>query len=158
MATYAHTAPGRTATEWEPLPDHLLAVAETAAAFGWAEVARVAGQLHDIRKVSDAVHAYLHGRGPSVDHSTAGARVTAETYPGGLGRMIATIIASHYADLGDGLELEQRLDAALTVIPSYAGWQAQTGRLLAAALRQSHASAWRCLSFSLGRLPVPCRR
>ena len=54
---YAHSLRDRPTTEWEKLPDHLKAVAERAAAFaapfGWAQVALVAGLLHDIGKCSD---------------------------------------------------------------------------------------------------------
>ncbi|MHB1110509.1 MAG: CRISPR-associated endonuclease Cas3'', partial [Devosia sp.] len=106
---YAHSLPGRPAADWEPLGHHLRAVgdraASFAAAFGWAEVMRVAGALHDVGKFSAEFADYIKcssegdvaPRGP--DHSTAGARVAAASYPGPLGRMLAFIIAGHHAGL-----------------------------------------------------------
>lgn len=53
---YAHSLPGRPEDTWEPLEIHARAVAERAAAFadmfGWAEVARALGLLHDAGKAS----------------------------------------------------------------------------------------------------------
>src|SRR4051812_16616988 len=96
---YAHSLSGRPIEEWEKLSDHLTAVATLAAtfaaSFGWAEVARVAGLLHDIGKCSEEFLSYIQNssagvpglRGP--DHSTAGARASIDTYPGTIGRMLA---------------------------------------------------------------------
>jgi CRISPR-associated endonuclease/helicase Cas3 len=53
---YAHSLPNQLCEAWEPLGSHLIAVGDRAAtvaeSFGWAEVARVAGLLHDIGKCS----------------------------------------------------------------------------------------------------------
>src|SRR5689334_11521811 len=96
---YAHSFAGKPEAEWEYLPDHLQAVAELAATFalvfGWAEAARIAGQLHDIGKCSPDFLDYLRRsthsaerlRGP--DHSTAGARAAAQAYPGNFGMVLA---------------------------------------------------------------------
>ncbi|TXN40543.1 CRISPR-associated endonuclease Cas3'' [Methylobacterium sp. WL30] len=139
---FAHSRPGEPTEAWEPLAAHLAVVADRAAcfasAFGWAEAARVAGLLHDIGKVSPEVQAYLRGLGPSRDHSTAGARVAAETFGCGLGRLIATIVAGHHAGLGDGADLDRRLDRTLTPLPSYASWERHATALpTLAALRPS---------------------
>ncbi|MHB1103729.1 MAG: CRISPR-associated helicase Cas3' [Devosia sp.] len=135
---YAHSLPGRPAADWEPLGHHLRAVgdraASFAAAFGWAEVMRVAGALHDVGKFSAEFADYIKcssegdvaPRGP--DHSTAGARVAAASYPGPLGRMLAFIIAGHHAGLADAEGLDRRL-AADHAIPGYDGWQAHTPAL-----------------------------
>lgn len=132
MTLYAHSVPGRPEADWEPLPDHLAAVAARAAAFarlfGWAETARAAGLLHDIGKASAEVQAYLRGQGPSRDHSTAGARVGAALYPTLLGRMIAAIVAGHHAGLSDGADLDRRLDPSHP-IPDHAAWPSQAGPL-----------------------------
>lgn len=121
---FAHSLDGHPVGEWEPLANHLAAVAaraaDFAAAFGWAETARVAGQLHDIGKCSAAFQAYIAAprnsgaagrRGP--DHSTAGARVATAVYPGPLGRLLALAIAGHHAGLADATELERRLPEVL---------------------------------------------
>lgn len=69
-ALYAHTRPDRPAAEWEPLADHLAAVAERAAAFagafGAGEPGRVAGLLHDIGKASARLQGYLRGASVSI--------------------------------------------------------------------------------------------
>ena len=126
---YAHSLDDRGPEDWEPLAHHLAKVgqraADYAATFGWAETARVAGQLHDIGKCSASFQAYIATprndlksgrRGP--DHSTAGARVSSEAYPGPLGRMLAFMIAGHHAGLADAKELDRRL-AADHAIESY---------------------------------------
>ncbi len=132
MPLYAHSIPGRPEGEWEPLPVHLAAVAATASAFassfGWAETARAAGLLHDIGKTSAEVQAYLRGRGPSRNHSTAGARVAQATYPKILGRMIAAVVAGHHTGLLDGERLDRQLDHTYD-IPAFAGWETQAGLL-----------------------------
>jgi CRISPR-associated endonuclease/helicase Cas3 len=110
--------------------------AEFANAFGWSAVARVAGQLHDIGKCSEQFQSYIKNEGGEggrgCDHSTAGAREAVAAYLGHLGRMLAYIIAGHHAGLADAPDLDARLSAD-HMIPSYAGWQAQTGALPATA-------------------------
>jgi CRISPR-associated endonuclease/helicase Cas3 len=136
---FAHSLIGQPLAEWETLPAHLSAVATRAAgfaaAFGCAGLARAAGQLHDIGKASVAFQTYIAApqdaaggrKGP--DHSTAGARQAMAAFPGSLGRMLAAIIAGHHAGLGDGDELDRRLDPANHQIAPFAGWQAAAGPL-----------------------------
>lgn len=133
---YAHSLPGRPVEEWETLPDHLRAVAKLAASlaaiFGWAEVARVAGLLHDVGKCSDEFFAYIKlsamggekRRGP--DHSTAGARAAKETYSRSLGTILAYIIAGHHAGLANWPDLERRLCLDYK-IPDYVEWREFAG-------------------------------
>ena len=63
MRKYAHSIQGKEAVSWEELSSHLQDVstraASFAAAFGWSEMARIAGLLHDIGKVSNAYQAYI---------------------------------------------------------------------------------------------------
>jgi CRISPR-associated endonuclease/helicase Cas3 len=129
---YAHSLPGRPVEEWEKLPEHLRAVAARAgtfaAEFGWAEVARLAGLLHDIGKCSSEFFAYINRssageerlRGP--DHSTAGARVAEKAFPFPFGRFLSHIIAGHHAGLSDREKLERRLGPDYR-IASYDGWE-----------------------------------
>lgn len=129
---YAHSLPGEAMDRWETLSDHQEAVAalaaEFAAVFGWAEVARLAGRLHDIGKLSAAFQAYIAGQRESGgDHSSAGARIALDAYRLPLGTMLAAIIAAHHAGLADGIDLARRLEGAAGLVP--AGWQAQAGPL-----------------------------
>lgn len=129
---YAHSLKGLPVDEWEKLPDHLNAVGSRAAhfasVFGWAEVARAAGLLHDIGKCSAEFGSYIERssageeglRGP--DHSTAGARAAETTYPFPFGRFLSHIIAGHHAGLSDWEKLGRRLTADYR-IASYAGWE-----------------------------------
>ncbi len=115
-AFFAHTLPNRPESDWEPLEDHLNAVAVGnaffagaagfAEPFGGREVARIAGLWHDLGKYAPQFQAYLRGavagtRG-SVDHSTAGAalalRAFGATEAAGI---LAFVIAGHHAGLAD---------------------------------------------------------
>lgn len=127
---YAHSIPGEPPEVWEPLPDHLAAVgrraAEFAAPFGWVEVARLAGNLHDVGKLSPEFQAYIRGkRLTGGDHSSAGARIAYETYPRTAGKLLAAIIAAHHAGLADGGELERRMANFKGRVPP--GWEALAG-------------------------------
>ncbi|MBS7811800.1 CRISPR-associated helicase Cas3' [Roseococcus pinisoli] len=135
---YAHSLETADRSGWEPLPEHLAAVATRAAgfaeSFGWDVVARAIGLLHDIGKVSEGYQAYIAtprepGRtvkGP--DHSTAGARIAVEAYGPMVGKMMAFAIAGHHAGLADAVELQQRLGPERRIEP-YQGWEAQAGPL-----------------------------
>jgi CRISPR-associated endonuclease/helicase Cas3 len=131
---YAHSLAGKSCEQWEPLSHHLAAVGERAgqfaASFGWTAMARVAGQLHDIGKLSAAFQAYIHNERPSGgDHSSAGACVALERYPGLGGKLLAAIIAAHHAGLADGVDLTRRLDAFKLKVPQ--SWEAHAGELAA---------------------------
>ncbi|TNC14386.1 CRISPR-associated endonuclease Cas3'' [Methylobacterium terricola] len=130
---YAHSVPGHAITQWEPLADHLAQVGDAAArfadAFGWGELARLAGTLHDVGKASETFQSYLHGLASSCDHSTAGARVAVAEYPGAVGRMLAVIVAGHHAGLDDGDGIDRRLDPRQTSIPGFEGWQSHAAAL-----------------------------
>jgi len=133
---FAHSLQDRPIEDWDPLSHHLAAVgnraAEFAAAFGWEEAARVAGRLHDIGKCSAEFQAYIRRaresdrRAHGPDHSTAGARVAAETYGKQLGRMLAFAIAGHHSGLADFADLERRLKPEHPIEP-YVRWEAYAG-------------------------------
>ena len=133
-AVYAHSRPGEPQETWETLDSHAALVAEhagrNAAPFGWRRVGALAGQLHDIGKVSAAFQAYIRapGTSPGCDHSTAGAREAAARFAV-LGPLLTYGIAGHHAGLADAARLEDRLDHARTTIPPVPGWEAHAGAL-----------------------------
>lgn len=135
---YAHSLADSEPEAWELLQDHLVAVAgESArfgAVFGFGEIARVAGLLHDIGKASDAFQRYIAdsdkseaARGP--DHSSAGAREAIALFgpKNGMGRLVAFAIAGHHAGLPDSDKLDERLAKPLE---PYNGWEAHAGSLV----------------------------
>jgi CRISPR-associated endonuclease/helicase Cas3 len=128
---FAHSLPDRPIEDGEPLSHHLAAVgnraAEFSTAFGWGEVGRVAGRLHDIGKCSGVFQAYIRGeRNRGGDHSSAGARVALAAYADAyrfVGRLLAFAIAGHHAGLANGVDLDERLLAGPVDAP---GWQDHT--------------------------------
>jgi CRISPR-associated endonuclease/helicase Cas3 len=129
---YAHSLANQPNSLWEPLGEHLLAVAvrasSSASIFGWADAARVAGLLHDIGKASTLFQTYIAqdqadaGGAKGPDHSSAGAREAAG-YPRPLGRILATVIAGHHAGLGDGDEIDRRLAPDRHRIEDFQAWR-----------------------------------
>lgn len=137
---YAHSIADAPIESWEPLVTHLDAVAGRAEALaapcGLGAAARAAGLYHDVGKAAEDFQAYIRGKGPSSDHSTAGAvladrhyskhpRRPSEKYANGVfGKMIAFAVAGHHGGLANGRgegrrlrSLERRLDAGPTVAP-----------------------------------------
>ena len=74
---FAHSTEQPEQSDWQPLRDHLIAVAELAAVrgakFGADKAARLAGLLHDLGKYTEGFQRRLSG-GASVDHASAGAQ------------------------------------------------------------------------------------
>lgn len=132
---FAHSTHESSKKNWELLADHLREVGARASSyakpFGWAELARAAGLLHDIGKVSAAYQLYIskppqgEGRGP--DHSTAGAREAEALYGSVAGRCLAYAIAGHHAGLADYAELRRRRDEKM--LEDYRGWRDHAGEL-----------------------------
>jgi CRISPR-associated endonuclease/helicase Cas3 len=119
---YAHSTECSSEAEWQPLSEHLTAVAALAAtfgsSFGGGELAACAGLLHDLGKYTREFQARLKGSPERVDHSTWGARIALERYPS-LGYLLAYAIAGHHAGLANGkgegrrASLQERLAAEL---------------------------------------------
>jgi CRISPR-associated endonuclease/helicase Cas3 len=106
---YAHSRPDVPESEWQLLRAHLKATGELAAQLGRAagvsELARIAGNLHDIGKYSTEFQARLRGGSGRVDHATAGAREIVKLYPDPPYRdwaeLISYCIAGHHSGLPD---------------------------------------------------------
>jgi CRISPR-associated endonuclease/helicase Cas3 len=119
---FAHSTTGKDRSDWQMLPDHLVAVAALAAErgekFGAQRAAALAGILHDLGKYTAAFQRRLDGSGEAVDHSTAGAKHVGPLVVGGADRgmaeLIAYAIAGHHAGLpdreGEISSLAERLD------------------------------------------------
>ena len=109
---YAHSTETADKSDWQPLSEHLVNVAELterfAAVFGGGEWGRSAGLLHDAGKATKAFVARLEGKTISVDHSTFGARLAGEQ-AGKLGLILSYVIAGHHGGLPDGGEQEGEL-------------------------------------------------
>src|SRR5947199_4946087 len=101
---FAHSLEGRPESEWEPLDDHLRAVAdkaeEFAAAFEVREWGHLAGLWHDLGKARPEFQERLRGSGLAVEHAGVGAALAfAKDKVAGL--PLAFAIAGHHAGLAD---------------------------------------------------------
>jgi len=100
-------------SEWQPLDEHLNAVAqkaaEFAAEFGAERLGYVAGLLHDIGKYSDAFQQRLHGSKKIADHKSEGARIAVERYGPAFGKLLAYAIYGHHNGLPDDTDLSEIL-------------------------------------------------
>lgn len=103
---FAHSLENEPEEDWQPLIEHLLAVAKTASSFaepfGGDELAYAAGLLHDLGKASEVFQRRLRGAPVSVDHSTSGAAEAIEAYGEDIGTLIALCIAGHHGGIPNG--------------------------------------------------------
>ena len=109
---YAHSLPDQPPEKWQSLSEHLLAVAELAAqmadVFHASLLAFIIGYLHDLGKASEEGQKRIHGTGPRVDHSTAGARELIERWERQYGERCKVLaeclsycITGHHSGLAD---------------------------------------------------------
>lgn len=98
---YAHSE-GANQT-WEPIRDHLLNVANSAAAFalpfGASDEAYNAGLIHDLGKYGDLFQLRLRGRAHGIDHWSAGAWKAINTR---VGAAVAMAVQGHHVGLQRG--------------------------------------------------------
>ncbi len=114
MQFYAHSAPTGRDSDFEPLRDHLKAVADRAAdfaaVFGAEDEARFTGLLHDLGKYSEAFQARLRGEASGLDHWSPGAYAACKATQRSLAA-IFSILGHHLglpsADAVKSLEREQ---------------------------------------------------
>lgn len=103
---YAHSGENNDKSDWQPLYDHLMKVAQKVEEFinkaGVKKLGFTAGLLHDIGKYSIEFQKRLEGNKTRVDHSTAGAIAAEKLYKMPWGRILAYIAAGHHAGLPDG--------------------------------------------------------
>ena len=144
---YAHSTKNADRSDWQPLAVHLNSVADQAAKFarpfGFEELARAAGLLHDLGKYTVEFQRRLVD-GPRVDHATWGAKIASERY-GLPGRFIAFGIAGHHAGLANGRDpgkrtaFDERLKARLPkLLPDF-----EQELTLPASAAELQPSGWR---------------
>ena len=105
---FAHHRDREDREDWQPLIEHLRKTAEMARDFGAdanvADLAYIAGMIHDLGKYSAEFQRRLEG-GPPVDHSTAGAKELKTLLKGTPQEVFAQLLAypimGHHAGLPD---------------------------------------------------------
>lgn len=99
---FAHSITGASEELWEPLADHLLAVADRAkqfaSAFDSSSAGYLAGLWHDVGKVRPEFQAMLRGEQISVEHAGLGAALAAQSVEA---QVLAFAIAGHHAGLAN---------------------------------------------------------
>jgi CRISPR-associated endonuclease/helicase Cas3 len=167
---YAHSLPDRDKGQWQPLAEHLRAVADGAGArgakFGARSAAALAGLVHDLGKYSIAFQRRLEGADERIDHSTAGAQqiVQSAADPDSkiIAKVIAHAIAGHHAGLPDTIgDDEASLDARLKreVEPLDPAWLTEISPLVAGLMPAIDWGNGKSLAYRLaffGRMIFSC--
>lgn len=109
---YAHSTSNPDKSDWQPLEEHLLVVADLAEQFAQAFNAgkwgRCAGLLHDAGKACAEFISRLEGKANRVDHITFGARQALGLHKA-CGMLLAYTICGHHGGLPDGGVQERQL-------------------------------------------------
>ncbi len=115
---YAHSLPESSdVSEWQLLSEHLENTAKLAKNFASTFDAErwgyIAGLWHDIGKYSEEFQRKLEESSKAdtenkkkIEHAIFGAKIAAEKWPKGEGKLLAYIIAGHHSGLPDGLSNE----------------------------------------------------
>lgn len=121
---YAHSLKDQPQSQWQPLEEHLNAVAELAGEFaedfGARRAGELLGRLHDLGKARQGFQNYLvkasqgKGRRGEEPHSIYGARFIADRVPP-LGKLLAYCVAGHHGGLPNWDDLEHRLKDTKTL-------------------------------------------
>jgi len=102
---FAHSTSSKDQHDWEPLKDHLQAVAHAAAErankFGAGSVAYLAGLLHDLGKYRDEFQRRLIGSTEAVDHAAPGGVVAIDRFGPYIGKLLAFAITGHHTGLAN---------------------------------------------------------
>ncbi|QSZ68075.1 CRISPR-associated helicase Cas3' [Methanofollis aquaemaris] len=129
MAYYAHTTNNPDKSDWQPLRDHLIHVADLASTFAEdfsaGEFAYAGGLLHDLGKYSPEFQRRLEGTPIGVDHSTAGAREARSRYHPAHSRILEYIITGHHGGLLNYGNSESGLEERLlkSYLPDYSAYR-----------------------------------
>ena len=111
---FAHSHERLDPYRWHTLSEHLVNTGTRAASFLAAvncqDLALATGILHDLGKYTRDFQSLLKGMRRRVNHSTAGAQVAIDHYPGAIGKIIAFCVAGHHAGLANGVN-GQRITA-----------------------------------------------
>lgn len=112
---FAHSGKLEDLSDWQPLQEHLTAVANLAShrakVFGAEDWAFLVGLLHDLGKYTQEFQARLHGDSTRADHATAGAKEVMKHFVSLYGdspqvkacaKLLAFAIAGHHAGLANG--------------------------------------------------------
>lgn len=129
MAYYAHTTKNPDKSDWQPLKDHLIHVADLASGFAQdfsaGEFAYAGGLLHDLGKYSPEFQRRLEGAPIGVDHSTAGALEARSRYHPAYSRILEYIITGHHGGLLNYGSRESGLEERLqkSYVPDYSAYR-----------------------------------